>query len=163
MSKLLYHSIFSKGTALRTRIDTIISTGVDPAPETESFEPLEKMIDALAKGKENPFVYVNRLGNRDYDDKLLPITTRVFLALDELFLERDKGMFKVADYKDHLDVEFTEDCVALVSNSGVRVLNQFEKGQVIRSTHIKVTDGVAHITTGNFSYIQVRKEYITWS
>lgn len=143
--------IFGKGTSIRTRLDTLIETGDDLYEGQESFEPLEKVIRALATGEPNPYAFIGARGGKTYDtgDDIRPgLVPRVLVALDELFMARDRGEFSVSA-KDYLDVEFKEECQVREVYMGAAKNKTFKKGEKFRASMVKGDGDKYSITIGS--------------
>lgn len=82
-----YRVVFSKGTTLRKRIDFILALGIDKYKGSSNYLPVEQMFEALVKGEPNPFVRINKKGERIQTH--LEIIDPVFWAIDSAFIERD--------------------------------------------------------------------------
>jgi hypothetical protein len=81
-----YKAVFSPGTMMRKRFDAVIAGEPDPHPGTSGSEDVEKMMNALAAGRENPYGVI-RLETkvRERKPEEYPVVRPVALAFMDAF------------------------------------------------------------------------------
>ena len=88
---MTYQAVFSPNTRMRERFDAFVAGGDDPHPDSSGSPDVEKMMNALFAGGENPYGEV-RLETkvRERKPEEYPIVKSVALAFIDAF-ENLKG------------------------------------------------------------------------